>query len=157
MSPASRVANRPSKAPVAKKKPKLVAGWIETIDLPDLRVFGLNAKLDTGAKSSALHVDNLVMIGGRCVRFDVVIEMPGKRKVRHVEAPVSRRGRVRSSNGEYTTRVFITTRMRLGELERTIELSLVDRGRMLHRMLVGRTSLKGVLVDASRRHVLDRE
>lgn len=137
------------------KTPKPVAGWIETVDLPDLRVFGLRAKLDTGAKSSALHVEHLVPLGTRRVRFDVIVEMQGKRRVRHVEAAVSRRSRVRSSNGEYSHRVFIKTRMRLGDVEREIELSLVDRERMLHRMLVGRTSLKGILVDPSRRHLLD--
>lgn len=134
---------------------KPVAGWIETIDLPGLRVYGLRAKLDTGAKSSALHVEHMVSLPGGHVRFDVILESGGKHRVRHVEARVTRRSRVRSSNGEYSVRVFIQTLLRIGSLQREIELSLVDRERMLHRMLLGRTSLKGILVDPARRHLLE--
>lgn len=148
-----------SKRPETKrpkpKRSKVTAGWIENVDLPDLRVFNLRAKLDTGAKSSALHVEHMVPLGNGRIRFDVVLESPGKQRVRHVEARISRRGRVRSSNGEYSMRYFISTRMRLGDVEREVEISLVDRERMLYRMLVGRTSLTGMLVDPTRRHLLD--
>jgi hypothetical protein len=69
-------------------------------------------------------------------------------------AKISRRARVRSSTGDYTTRYFVKTRLRLAGSERTVEVSLVDRGDMTFRMLVGRTALAGLyLVDPSHRNL----
>lgn len=134
------------------RRSKPVLGWIEHVDLPDLRVYNLRAKLDTGAKSSALHVDNLQLVSPKKAKFDVVLDTG---RVRHVTARVSRIARVKSSNGQFERRVFIETGLRIGPHERAVEVSLVDRGSMLHRMLLGRTSLKGLLVDPSRRYLLD--
>ncbi|MDH5674872.1 MAG: RimK/LysX family protein [Myxococcales bacterium] len=153
-------------APTAKaKRPRTalrerpVIGWVENVDLPEWRVFGLRAKADTGARSSALHVYNLREDGPRHVLFDVVIDADrGNHRHRHdVRARIARRARVRSSNGQYEVRVFVKARIRIGEVEREIELSLADRREMTHRMLLGRTSLKGLLVDASRRYLLSEE
>lgn len=134
---------------------KLVAGWLESVDLPEWRIYGIVAKLDTGARSSALHVEALRHEVEGWVRFDVVLD-PAAGQRRHVRARIVREGRVRSSTGHFTQRVFVRTRLRLGALERDVELSLVDREQMQYRMLVGRTSLKGVLVNPSRRHLLGR-
>jgi hypothetical protein len=138
-----------------KYRNKLVTGWLETVELPEWRIQGLTAKLDTGARSSALHVEALRHEGDGWVRFDVVLE-PAEVQRRHVHARIVRESRVRSSTGHFTQRVFVRTTLRLGSLEREIELSLVDREQMQYRMLVGRTSLKGVLVNPSRRHLLVR-
>jgi hypothetical protein len=138
----------------ARRNKKPVFGWLEHVDLPELRVYRLRAKLDTGAKSSALHVDNLRMLSPHRATFDVVLDSG---RVRHVTARVSRTARVKSSNGHYDRRVFVETRMRIGNIERDVEISLVDREEMLHRMLVGRTSLKGLLVDPARRYLHDED
>ena len=62
---------------------------------------------------------------------------------------------MRSSTGHYTVRCFVKTRIRLGPVEKEIELSLVSRERMLYRMLLGRRALaRDFLVDVSRRRVL---
>jgi len=148
-----RESRAPKKDKTARPK-KLVAGWLEHIDLPDLKVFGLRAKLDTGAKSSALHVDRLRYISPKRVAFDVVLD---NERVRHLEARVERISRVKSSNGHFDKRVFIRTRLRMGPIEREIDVSLVDREKMLHRMLLGRTSLGGVLVNPTRRHLLEED
>lgn len=133
----------------------LVVGWIEYVDLPDWGVRGLRAKLDTGARSSAIHVENVRELPRRRVRFDVVLHRRDRDRRVHVEARVKRRGRVRSSSGHYTLRLFVSTRLRLGPREHEIELSLVDREEMIHRMLLGRSALEGhYLVDVSHRALL---
>lgn len=107
--------------------------------------------MDTGAKTSALHVENIVELGHGNVRFDVVLNRRTRRLV-HVKTRIRRRARVKSSNGHYSMRLFVGTDLRLGEIERTVEFSLIDRAQMIHRILLGRSALDGILVDATRRY-----
>jgi hypothetical protein len=129
------------------------AGWREWVDLPAWGIARIRAKLDTGARTSALHVAAVEEVGPGRVAFDVVPSRRSDRRVR-VVTDVVRQTRVRSSNGTSSTRFVVRTRLRLGPVEREIEVTLVDRGAMLHRLLVGRTGLAGILVDPSRRYVL---
>lgn len=121
----------------------VLIGWNEYVDLPDWGVRGLRAKVDTGARSSALHVDDIRELPRGRVRFDVILHRRKRHRRIRVETRVRRRARVRSSTGQYTWRLFVATRLRLGPVEREIELSLVDRGPMIFRMLLGRTALAG--------------
>lgn len=134
------------------KGPILVIGWSEYVDLPDWGIRRLRAKVDTGARTSALHVDGIEELPGGRVHFEVVLHRKKRDRRIRVETRIQRRGRVRSSTGHYTTRIFVKTHLRLGPTEHEIELSLVDREKMLHRMLLGRSALEGhYLVDVSRR------
>jgi hypothetical protein len=134
-----------------------IIGWTENIDLPDWGIRGLRAKVDTGALTSALHAEDIEELPRGRVRFDVILDRRKPDRRVHVRAHICRRGRVRSSTGHYTTRIFVTTRLCLGPNEHVIEISLVNRERMLHRMLLGRSALEGrYLVDASRRGVLGK-
>ena len=127
------------------------------MDLPDWGIRGIRAKIDTGAASSALHVDRLVELGHGRIRFDVVVKHGKKRKTTRVSARVHRRSRVRSSTGHVTERLFVTTTLRAGPVERRIELNLVDRDLMRYRMLLGRSALAGDFwVDAGHRSLLSR-
>lgn len=136
---------------------KIVVGWNENVDLPDWGIKRLGAKVDTGAQTSALHVENIESIGRGRIRFDVVVHREKRDRHFPVTARVVRRARVRSSNGHYDVRYFVETTVRIGPVEKTIEVSLVDRGKMAHRMLLGRSALRGdFVVDVSRRHVLDK-
>jgi len=130
----------------SRASPLPIVGWVEYVSLPSWGVARLRAKMDTGAKTSALHVENIVELGHGRVRFDVVLNRRNRR-LTHVEARIRRRSRVRSSNGEYSTRIFVSTLVKLGKIVRDVEFSLVDRGRMIHRVLLGRAALEGVLVD----------
>jgi hypothetical protein len=132
-----------------------VIGWNEYVDLPDWGISRLRAKVDTGARTSALHVENIEELGRGRIRFEVVLHrLKRDRRVR-VETRVERRGRVRSSTGHQETRPFVRTTLRLGDAEHEIELSLVDRERMIHRMLLGRSALEHhYLVDVGRRALL---
>lgn len=134
---------------------KLIVGWHEGVALPDWGVPVIQAKLDTGARSSALHVDKIESLPGHRIRFDIVLSRSGRRRV-HVVTHISRTGRVRSSTGHTDTRFFVRTRVQLGTIEREVELSLVDRSVMRFRMLLGRTALSGVLVNPVRTRLLER-
>jgi len=147
----------------AKSKSKLesavasgqtLIGWSELVDLPDWHIRGLRAKIDTGARSSALHVDNLKLLPRGRVEYQVVLHRRDHDRRVRVEAKIARRSRVRSSTGVYTSRYFVKTRLRLAGVEREVEVSLVDRGDMTFRMLVGRTALAGrFIVDPTHKNL----
>ena len=134
---------------------KVLVGWNEFVDLPEWGIRRLVAKVDTGARSRALHVDDLEVLPRNRLRFDVVVHRDHRERHVGVVARISRRSRVRSSNGDYERRYFVKTILRLGLVEKEIEISLVDRGKMIHRMLLGRSALRGdFLVDVGKRHLL---
>ncbi|MGH0038372.1 MAG: ATP-dependent zinc protease [Myxococcota bacterium] len=132
----------------------VIIGWSEQVDLPDWHIRGLRAKVDTGARSSALHVEGLKLLPRRRLEYHVVLHRHDRDRRIRVVAPIARRSRVRSSTGEYTQRYFVRTRLRLAGLEREVEISLVDRGDMMFRMLVGRSALADhFLVDPRHRNL----
>ena len=136
----------------------MIIGCAEFVDLPAWGIRRLRAKVDTGARSSALHVENIKELDGGRVRFDVRLHRKKSDRRIHVIAHISRRGRVRSSSGQVELRLFVSTLLRMGPFEREVELSLVDREKMIYRMLLGRTALAhGFLVDPGRRYVLTHE
>lgn len=136
---------------------KVVVGWNEYVEFPEWGIRRLGAKVDTGAKTSALHVEDIEELGRGRIRFSVVVHRTKRDRHFPVTTRVVRRARVRSSNGHYESRYFVRTWMRLGNVEKEVELSLVDRGKMAHRMLLGRQALQGdFVVDVSKRHLLDR-
>ncbi|HYQ41434.1 MAG TPA: RimK/LysX family protein [Polyangiaceae bacterium] len=133
----------------------LVIGVTEYVDIPAWRILRLRAKIDTGARSSALHVENIRELSGGRVRFDVRLSRSEHDRRVTVEARIARRGQVRPSSGEPEERIFVAVKVRIGPVEREIELSLVDRGRMIFRMLIGRRALAHeFLVDPGRRYLL---
>ncbi len=128
-------------------------GAVELVALPAWGIERLPARVDTGARTSALHVEALTELGDGRVRF----ELAADEKRRTLEAVVTRRGRVRSTSGKLTGRVFVTTLVRLGDVDARIELGLVDRRKMRYRMLLGRSALAGrFVVDVSRSYLLGR-
>lgn len=136
---------------------RVLIGLAEYVEIPAWRIAGLRAKVDTGARSSSLHVEKLQEIGRGRVIFDVRLHrLKSERKVT-IEAPITRYGRVRSSSGELTPRIFVTVEVRIGPIVRRIDLGLVDRAKMIYRMLLGRTGLApNLLVDPARRYLLTR-
>ena len=135
----------------------LVIGAAEFVDIPAWGVRGLAAKVDTGARTSALHVENVRELPRGRVRFDVRLHrrLPERRVT--VEAAIRRRGRVRSSSGDAEPRLFVVVGICVGPVRKRVELGLVDRKNMIYRMLLGRSALAGsFLVDAGRRFLLAR-
>lgn len=136
-------------------KDALVVGWRERVALPAWGIRSLHAKLDTGARTSALDVAELRVEGGQASFVVVVSRRTSARRVA-VTAPVARVARVRSSNGATAARYVVRTTLRLGTIDREIEITLVDRGDMIHRMLIGRSALEGLAVMSGARYVRSR-
>ncbi len=135
----------------------IVIGWAERVDIPEWNISRMRAKVDTGARTSALHVENIREIGHGRVRFDVRLHRRHLDRRVTVEAPILRRGRVKPSSGDAQTRIFVRARVRIGPIEKDIELSLVDREKMIFRMLIGRSALAhDFLVDTGRRYLLEQ-
>jgi hypothetical protein len=127
-------------------------GWREWVALPALGIARLRAKVDTGARSSALHVDAQWRFsegGAPWVGFRITPARGGDEV--QARAPILDEREVADSGGQRTRRVFLATRLRLGGVEREIEINLTDRRNMLFPMLLGRTAIAGVFtVDPAR-------
>ncbi len=137
--------------------PSQTIGWAEYIDFPEWGIDGVKAKVDTGARSSALHVENLEQIDALHVAFDVIYSRRAPFKTKRVKAEVLKWAKVRSSTGHYQKRCFVKARIQIGEASHEIEISLVSREKMLFRMLLGRKALEhAFLVDVSRRNLLSQ-
>lgn len=131
----------------------LILGWEEWIALPELGLPAIKAKVDTGARTSALHasfVEPFTHKRQRRVRFGVH-PVPRRNEIAVVStARLVDRREVRSSNGEREQRYVIETPIRIGSFEWPIEVTLTNRDTMLYRMLLGRQAIgTGVLVDPS--------
>lgn len=128
----------------------LMVGWRELVSLPELGIAAIPAKIDTGARTSALNaavVESFVQGGIQRVRF--LARWPGNERL--CEAEVADCRAVRSSNGEMQQRFVIKTPLRLGSLSFRAELTLADRSEMQLPMLVGRSALRRrMVVDSSR-------
>lgn len=137
---------------------KKTVGWREWASLPDLGVERIKVKIDTGARTSALHAFNVrpfTKDGEDWVRFNV---HPLQRKNTLIRACACRSTDYRwvtNSGGGREKRFVIETNIRIGEDEWPIEVTLTDRDQMGFRMLVGRTAINGrFLVDPSRSYCL---
>ena len=118
-------------------------GWRELVDLPELGLRGVPAKIDTGARTSSLHaviLEQFERDGQKLVRFAVDF---GSKHVRQIceAVHVDWRG-ITSSNGETQRRMIIKTRLRIGPSTIRAEISLADRSDMKFPMLIGRSTLR---------------
>ena len=138
----------------ARETGRPTVGWREWVTLPLLGVRWIKAKVDTGARSSSLHVFDLETIdrrGRTMARFGIHPLQRNSRKTVRAEAEILEFRKVKSSSGHSTLRPVIETEVRiLGELH-TIELTLANRDAMGFRMLLGRQAIRNeFLVDAGR-------
>jgi hypothetical protein len=121
----------------------LFIGWEEHVDLPLLGLTNLRAKIDTGARTSALHATNIETLtkdGVETVRFHTFFNDDAHDNV--VESPIHDRREITNTSGVPEERFVIRTKFRIdGKLWR-IDLSLADRSGMSFRMIVGRTALR---------------
>ncbi|KGM55255.1 hypothetical protein N800_14910 [Lysobacter daejeonensis GH1-9] len=131
----------------------VVLGWREWVSLPGLGIDAVRAKVDSGARTSALHVDAQWRFreqGVPWVGFRVSPGAPGQAAV-EVAAPIWDERPVTDSGGHRTLRAFLRTTLVLGGIEREIEMNLADRHGMLFPMLLGRTAMaRAFTVDPAR-------
>lgn len=131
-----------------------VLGWEEWLELPELGLPAIKVKVDTGARTSALHAFSLEEIGSAerlRVRF-AVHPIPGRDDVTvSCIADVVDRREVTSSNGETERRYVIRTLARMGQRTWPIEVTLTNRESMAYRMLLGRQAVQAdMVVDPAR-------
>lgn len=128
-----------------------IVGYEEWAGLPDLGLPSLKVKIDTGARTSALHarlIEPFVADGMAMVRFKV--QPVPRRPAIEIDcaARLVDRRRVTSSNGEAELRHVIATDLEIGSRRWPIEVTLTNRASMSYRMLIGRQALQpGMLVD----------
>ncbi|MEM7755554.1 MAG: RimK/LysX family protein [Planctomycetota bacterium] len=129
-------------------------GWRERVDFPEWGLRGVRAKVDTGARTSVIDVASIEERPDGTLRFEVVTRLTPTRKTVWVTATPARQSIVKPSHGVRQERHVCVTRIRIGEHEQEIELSLVCRAKMLCRMLLGRTALAGhFVVDPAHKYV----
>jgi len=139
----------------------LVVGWREWVALPALGLPAVKAKVDTGARTSAIHAFDIergtAADGSAQVAFSVHPLQRDAKTVRRCLAPLVDTRRVTDSGGHAEERLFVSTVMELGGIRRTIEITLTERHDMLFRMLLGRTALvSDVRVDPARSFLCGR-
>jgi len=141
--------------PPGMSEEKTVIGWREKLEFVDWPIKSVRAKIDTGARTSALDAINVEELPDNQVRFLVRTRKNNLKAFKEITAPIERKCEVRSSNGKMETRIFVKTMIRIGEHSKEVEFSLVDRRDMKCRALIGRSALEGsFIVDCSHKHVI---
>ena len=136
-----------------------ILGWREWVDLPELGITQLKAKVDTGARSSSLPAFDIHTFdrdGQLWVKFSVHPLQHDNTQTVACEAPVKDYRQVTDSGGHRSMRYVIETTLTLGDQQFPIEMTLADRSDMLFRMLIGRTAMKHYIVDPSRSYCVSK-
>lgn len=123
----------------------LTLGWEEWVALPDLGLPALKAKVDTGARTSALHAFDIEPFGpaGRPKLRFAIHPIPNRLDLTIAcSAAIKDRREVTSSNGETDLRYVIETPLRIGDAQVPVEITLTDRTAMAYRMLLGRQAIQ---------------
>ena len=140
------------------KKTKKIIGWKEWFNLDCIALPAIKGKIDTGAKTSALHAFNIETFyieDVEYVRFDIHPLQKNKRLVRSCISRVIDRRMVSDSSGKKEKRIVIKSDLKIGDSKIRIELTLTNRDNMSFRMLLGREAIKQakMIVDISKSFV----
>lgn len=123
-----------------------ILGWREWVSLPGLNLPPIKAKIDTGARTSALHaffVEPYTQDNQEWVRFGIHPHQHDNNYVIECNAPVKDQRIVSDSGGNKQQRYVIETQLIIGTLLYTAEITLTNRDSMRFRMLLGRTAMNG--------------
>ena len=137
---------------------KIILGSEEWCSFPELGIPTIKARVDSGAKTSALHAINIAPFkkeGQNWVKFDINPIQNNVKTVIHCEAPLVDKRIVKSSSGFREERYVIQTNLEIGNSNWIIEMTLTNRDSMGFRMLLGREAMSGrVLVDPEQQYLL---
>jgi len=141
-----------------RKKTKLTLGWREWASISSLNIKKIKVKVDTGARTSSLHAVHLKKTGRThpMIEFDCNPHQDGGRLIK-CKLPLVDERKVKSSNGHSSLRPVVITKIKIGDIEWPIEITLIDRDIMGFRMLLGRQALRdSFLVDPSTSYLLGK-
>jgi hypothetical protein len=137
--------------------PLMILGWREWVALPELGISAIKAKIDTGARSSALHAFDLEPFerdGKQMVRFAIHPQQRDTQETQIVEAELFAEREVRNSGGHVERRPVIVTPVQIRQETWSIELTLTNRDVMGFRMLLGRQAVRQrFVIDPGRSYV----
>lgn len=137
-----------------------ILGWREWLAFDELGIAKIKAKVDTGARTSALHAFEVIELsrdGAPWVRFGVHPEQHNTEREIWCETPMFDKRLVRDSGGHEQERPVIKTPVCLGGKRWEIEMTLTNRDNMGFRVLLGRTAIRRrFLVDAGKSYMLGR-
>lgn len=143
-----------------KKITKKIIGWREWVSFPELGIKQIKAKIDTGARTSALHAFNIELFKNNQnknkVRFQINPIQRNKNYVLHCEADLLDKRNVKNSGGDIEARYIIITNLYMGSKSWPIELTLTNRDAMGFRLLLGRTAInKNFLINPHRSFLIN--
>jgi len=137
-----------------------IIGRLEKVQLPDLSIINLDAKIDTGAYTSSLHchsVEVYLSKGKSRVRFYVLDPLHPEYEGNNFDSPVHKIKNIKSSNGIVSERVIIKQKIIFGDKKTTIQLSLSNRSDMKYPVLIGRRFISGkFLVDVAQKYLYSK-
>ena len=137
---------------------KVILGSEEWCSFPELGIPIIKARVDSGAKTSALHAINIapfIKNDSNWVKFDINPIQNNLKTIIHCEAPLVDKRIVKSSSGFREQRYVIQTSLKIGGSNWPIEMTLTNRDSMGFRMLLGREAMSGrVLVDPEKQYLL---
>ena len=137
-----------------------ILGWREWVSLPELGINKIKAKVDTGARTSALHAFDVRLEerdGKKIVRFKIHPKQRDVETVVECEAPLHDERKVRDSGGHSEMRYVIQSTITIGGVAHKAEITLTNRDSMGFRMLLGRTTMRGhYLVDSGQSYLMKK-
>lgn len=140
-----------------KKKEKLLIGRVEEVDFTELELFGVQAKIDTGAYTTALHCQDIYESrenGVKVLYFKPLDKDHPLYTEQEIRVQKYARKKIKNSFGQIETRFVISTKIKIGSKEVETDITLADRANMRYPVLLGRKLLsKGFLIDVNKQYV----
>ena len=130
-------------------------GWAEKVSLPSFNLHQINAKIDTGAQSSALNAKNIEFTVQDNIKYVNFIFGDDEGRETQVHSLFLKNIKVKSSTGQLTIRPFVQAKVKIGSSELITEFSLIDRKSMKYKILIGRNTLhNNFIINPSRTYLL---
>ncbi|MDX1627718.1 MAG: RimK/LysX family protein [Fulvivirga sp.] len=139
-----------------KKKIKPVIGRSDKVDLPELELFELDAKIDTGAYTSAIHYHHAEIVekdGNRVLHFTLLDPKHPNYNDKSFYFKDYKERVIKNSFGDSEKRYIIKTNIRLFDKDYPTELSLSNRGNLKFPILLGRKLLHNFIVDVAKHNL----
>lgn len=135
-------------------KEKVLIGRIEWVTMPELKIKH-KARIDSGAKTTSMHAVNIEEVEQRGELFVKFQTIDSEGKTVEVVRKVDTTQKVSNTAGLVSKRYVIKEKIKMGSIEREVNINLNDRTKMDYKFLVGRNLLLGrFIVDVARSHVL---